>query len=1046
MLQKKLAVVYALLLFASLPSMIPSALLAAAPSLTKDINPYPQDIPAIADMVLTGDLGFFAGYTPEHGWELWRSDRTQAGTFMVKDIAPGAESAYVTNLTAAKVGGQQLLFFSADDNEHGWELWRSDGTAAGTYLLKDIEPGEDGSSPERILAVEGGIVFTASTKFNGKELWISIGTQAGTKMVVDINPGPDSSDPSGMIYRSNPVPAVYFSANDGVNGRELWGSGGIGSTFLISDICAGPCGSAPAEISLNGTGNLLFRAYESAHGTELWISNGVPDSLGGDTHLIKDLDPAGSSSPSNFTNFAGNTFFSAWTATEGTELWRSDGTLPGTQLVKNINPGNQSANPAHLTVSGGSLFFTADDGSNGAELWKSDGSAAGTSLVKNIMADDGSPAISKLASAGGLLYFAAADGVNGRELWKSDGTAAGTAIIADIMAGPWSSIPMLIDRSGSSTGISFTAYSDHLGVWRTDGTSSGTIEEVDLSLPGRTSGAHPSELTAYRDNIFFSADDFVHGRELWKSDGSTAGTAIVKDITPFDAPAYPHELTVSGGTLFFSAGSKSPQGRELWKSDGTTGGTSLVLDIRAGSHGSEPVSLTNVNGTLFFSADDGINGRELWMSDGYAGHTIMVRDIFPGTGGSNPSELSAVGNRLFLAAEGSATEGIELWRSDGTEGGTHIVDDIEPGAGSSVPRNIVDLNGLALFSAATAASGMELWRSDGTPAGTYLVKDINPLAAHSSPEMLTAFGSHVYFFANDGTVKWLWRSDGSDAGTTRLKEVANGDIWQGLSTKRGFVPFHGKLLFAGIDAAYGNEPWVSDGTPAGTHVLKDIVSGTHDSLPHNFVVIEPYVFFEAYDDEHNLNLWRSDGTANGTSQLWRISDPILMMIIPEMTALNGRLFVDAFRAETGMELWSLLIDACPADSNKLTPGVCGCGSDDADLNSNGIIDCLGASELQVKIAKARALVKRLKIAAISKKRAAVRRAVKQLKALGRGMLSYVKTSSALIGIKDGVDLNKLAVRATKALKRARALHPATLRLDKKRAGTALNKLEAALDI
>ena len=124
-------------------------------------------------------------------------------------------------------------------------------------------------------------------------------------------------------------------------------------------------------------------------------------------------------------------------------------------------------------------------------------------------------------------------------------------------------------------------------------------------------GSLLSGLTNVNGTLFFSADDGSSGGELWKSDGTEAGTVRVKDIYPGGGGSYPEYLTAVNGTLFFSADDGS-SGGELWKSDGTEAGTVRVKDINLGGDGSWPGSLTAVNGTLFFSADNGSSGRELW--------------------------------------------------------------------------------------------------------------------------------------------------------------------------------------------------------------------------------------------------------------------------------------------------------------------------------------------------------------------------------------------------------------------------------------------------
>ena len=176
-------------------------------------------------------------------------------------------------------------------------------------------------------------------------------------------------------------------------------------------------------------------------------------------------------------------------------------------------------------------------------------------------------------------------------------------------------------------------------------------------------------MTGVGGTLFFTADDGTHGRELWKTDGTEAGTVLVKDIDPdrrrLRRIRRPVDLTGVGGTLFFAA-DDGTHGQELWKSDGTEAGTVLVKDIHPGGYGSEPSSLTNVGGTLFFTARDGTHGQELWKSDGTGAGTVLVKDIRPGVRRRRrPPRLTGVGGTLFFAAD-DGTRGSELWTSDGT--------------------------------------------------------------------------------------------------------------------------------------------------------------------------------------------------------------------------------------------------------------------------------------------------------------------------------------------------------------------------------------------
>ncbi len=314
-----------------------------------------------------------------------------------------------------------------------------------------------------------------------------------------------------------------------------------------------PCGTLPVGIYWNvrATGNV--RCGRAKQVGRAYLRN--PGKLG--------------SFPDQLTDVGGTLFFVARDGKHGYELRCSDGTGVGTKLVRAIVPG--SGNPDRwgnnpylnqLTNVGGTLFFVADDGTHGAELWRSDGTWAGTKLVRDIVPGFGSSDPSGLTNVGGTLFFVADDGVHGYELWRSDGTAQGTRLV-----------------------------------------------------PGTDAGG-ASSLTNVGGTLFFVADDGTHGDELWRSDGTAGGTTIVRDIRPGTASSSPAELTNVAGTLFFSAIDDShgsaATGGELWSSDGTAAGTKLVRDIYPGDWGSGPDRLIDVSGTLFFSADDGTHGRELW--------------------------------------------------------------------------------------------------------------------------------------------------------------------------------------------------------------------------------------------------------------------------------------------------------------------------------------------------------------------------------------------------------------------------------------------------
>jgi ELWxxDGT repeat protein len=192
----------------------------------------------------------------------------------------------------------------------------------------------------------------------------------------------------------------------------------------------------------------------------------------------------------------------------------------------------------------------------------------------------------------------------------------------------------------------------------------------------------PDNSVKIKGILYFAADDKIHGVELWKNDGTRAGTVMVKDINP-NGSSYPVCLTDVNGILFFQA-NDGTHGTQLWKSNGYEAGTEMVKLINPGG-GSYPVCLTDVKGTLFFQANDGVHGAELWKSDGYEAGTVMVKDINP-NGGSYPSALTNVNSTLFFQAD-DGTHGVRLWTSDGYEDGTVMVKDINSPAAPPAPSN-----------------------------------------------------------------------------------------------------------------------------------------------------------------------------------------------------------------------------------------------------------------------------------------------------------------------------------------------------------------------
>lgn len=464
---------------------------------------------------------------------------------------------------------------------------------------------------------------------------------------------------------------------------------------------------------------VLTAATAATTAAAVVLTPGLATAAGtGQARLVKDIRPgADSATITDLVAIGSTVYFRA-----GDSLMRSNGTAAGTTVVKQFDE-----NPADLTVVGTTLFFTADDGGGaGRELWKSDGTPAGTVLVKTI--DPSSSGYysgpRELTAVGSTLFFVVNDGTNGRELWKSDGSEVGTTLVRDVATGttyygaPRSSDPQHLTSIGSTLFFSADDGTNGREIWRSDGTNGGTTRVSNL--PGSSSYSL-RELTPVGSTLFFSMNDTTTGRELWKSDGTELGTVRVKDINTTayyggTYGSYPRELSAVGSTLYFSA-NDGVSGRELWKSDGTSAGTVMVKDIRSGGTGynasnSNPTQIVSIGSTIYFAASSVGNGRELWRSNGTAAGTVQVKDIYPTRRSSSPQELTVVGGSLFFTAD-DGPHGRELWKSNGTAAGTFLVDDVAPGDDESSyyygPRELTRAGSLLFFTAEDRVRGRELW-------------------------------------------------------------------------------------------------------------------------------------------------------------------------------------------------------------------------------------------------------------------------------------------------------------------------------------------------
>lgn len=487
-----------------------------------------------------------------------------------------------------------------------------------------------------------------------------------------------------------------------------------------------------------------------------------------DPYLL-DINP-GANSSAPITSFpVGHSFFvnrdemylNARDDVNGSEFWMSDGTISGTKVISDFNPGLADTEILDGEFIDNKLYFVASQGLS-YDLWQTNGSFSETELIRSFSGTNPN----SLTNVDGTLFFRF-----GGTLWKSDGTEIGTQ---QIPAG----IGSVLYLTAWNGNLFFRASDGGNGteLWKSDGTVTGTILVKDIH-PDNSS--FPSNFTNFNERLFFVATDPVYGQEIWVTDGSEEGTTIFKDVNP-TGDSSPSYLTVVNDLLFFTA-NDGINGFELWVSDGTEDGTRLVKNINV-SGDSNPIRSVSGNGILYFMADDGIHGEELWVSDGTEAGTYLVKDINPTGSSTTMYQTTHEGaNGLFFISLDDGIHGVELWVSDGTADGTHIVADINPNGDSfsSYTTSPVYMNGTLYFPANDGTHGIEVW-----------ALDIGPKAVDVDPQNPTKQSIISY----DGKITVNMPSGSLPSNASKLLYDTNIELIDALPQQFADIAFSLKLL------------------------------------------------------------------------------------------------------------------------------------------------------------------------------------------------------------------------------------------------------------
>lgn len=614
-----------------------------------------------------------AGIVYFTGNGLWRTDGTMFGTYRISPIGCQPDGQY----TFAKSGN--FTIFQGYDSSNRYEPWKTDGTAEGTNLIKDIQPNFLGGSsdPNSFFSYNGYVYFIASTFTTNSEdasitfLYKTDGTTDGTEVVKEFKSISTIGDETGFAFfiHNN---YLFFHANDGLFGDELWKTDGTtAGTVLVKDI------QISTESSVNGINlhksgsKIYFSGNNGINGRELWASDGT----GAGTIMLSDYNNPSttrneSTDPRSFIDFDNKLVYINYASSVfSQQIYVSDGISSGLLHI-NGNPQNSFPVTHNLVKMNNYVYFRNENSLKRTNLTVLE-------TIKNLYIS------SEIVALNNLIFFLGSETYSGnKQLWRSDGTEAGTFPLT-------SATDYAISLQIALGKIYFNlsdANDKPIGLYKTDGSLAGT----EVVKAGRFSvGLDPSNLKSFTTTHFFfngtERNEFnsIISQGAYATNGTDAGTIKINDFGLQD-------LIIIGNLAYFRG-----QLHEIYKSDGTIAGTSILtppFSVGRPTHSFNQKLLIEVDFLSDFS-----DVKETWISDGTSSGTIKIAD--------HGIVYGFQYNGLFYFSARDLSGKYYFYKTDGTAAGTIKLKDF-----FRIDESIVEKDGSAFFFADDSIHGFELWK------------------------------------------------------------------------------------------------------------------------------------------------------------------------------------------------------------------------------------------------------------------------------------------------------------------------------------------------
>jgi ELWxxDGT repeat protein len=462
-------------------------------------------------------------------------------------------------------------------------------------------------------------------------------------------------------------------------------------------------------------------------------------------------------------------------------LFRSDGTAAGTTQIAPIDGvGVLPYQAGTLFISAGTKsYFLANTTAAGQQVWVTDGSSAGTHQVTGIISTNqtyGTPIL--LGLIGTNLVFAQIVSNNTMQLFLTDGTAAGTTTLSSFAQNQYG----LVSDSIAINNKVYVALESNLAccepdLWATDGTGASTVR-IDSNEGYPTFHLQPSSLRAFGESVALLTDTENQGVQLSMVNTTTNALTI---LATGSGASYGSTIAAMDSFILYLSGSPN-SGQQLWRSDGTLPGTAMVVGLGSGvqfSQLGQNIVMTRVGDRAIFQAENAQNGPQLWSSDGTAQATVpLIATPTPSGSGYVQPLLGVAGTHGYYAVYNGTDFRVVV--TDGTVAGTHVLTDAGPIDQNSVPG--------------ASTPGAQVVAGDDTLTFLY-----------------------IYHQDASGNTKHLYAYSPKSNSLTHLLDNDLDDV-----ASEPMLTYGGQLYFRGSDPVHSDNPWVSDGTVTGTHILVNL--------------------------------------------------------------------------------------------------------------------------------------------------------------------------------------------------------------------------------